>query len=343
MKKNTVVEIETTAESLLTGEDAAIQSIECVVKTLGTDAASGISETEAISRIKRFGRNELEDEKSAPFIVKLLNQFKDFLILILIVAAVISAALGEVFDASIILAIVVINAFLGAIQENRAEKALEALKKMSAPFARVKRGGEIREVPAAELVPGDLVELIAGDVVPADLRLVLSANLQANESALTGESVPVHKDAMALYDEVPGIGDRLNMVFSGTEITYGRGEGIVVSTASKTEIGKIADRLKSIETEATPLQENLNRLGKILGILFLAICAIIFAVGLLQGGEPVSYTHLDVYKRQAPTTTASIATNTHSLRHTAFLLITDQLPIQHLSGLPLPTIPAQPE
>jgi Ca2+-transporting ATPase len=288
MKKNTVVEIETTAESLLTGEDAAIQSIECVVKTLVTDTASGISETEAISRIERFGRNELEDEKSAPFIVKLLNQFKDFLILVLIVAAVISAALGEVFDASIILAIVVINAFLGAIQENRAEKALEALKKMSAPFARVKRGGEIREVPAAELVPGDLVELIAGDVVPADLRLVLSANLQANESALTGESVPVHKDAMALYDEVPGIGDRLNMVFSGTEITYGRGEGIVVSTASKTEIGKIADRLKSIETEATPLQENLNRLGKILGILFLAICAIIFAVGLLQGGEPLA-------------------------------------------------------
>jgi Ca2+-transporting ATPase len=288
MKKNTVVEIETTSECLMTGEEASIQSIECVVESLGTDTASGISETEAVSRLERFGRNELEDEKSAPFIVKLLNQFKDFLILILIVAAVISAALGEIFDACIILAIVVINAFLGAIQENRAEKALEALKKMSAPFARVKRGGEIREVPAAELVPGDLVELVAGDVVPADLRLVLSANLQANESALTGESVPVHKDAAARYEEVPGIGDRLNMVYSGTEITYGRGEGVVVSTASKTEIGKIADRLKSIETEATPLQENLNRLGKILGILFLAICAIIFAVGLLQGGEPLA-------------------------------------------------------
>ncbi len=288
MKKTTVIENETTSDSILTGEEASVRSIECVVEKLGTDASSGITEAEAASRLERFGRNELEGEKGTPFIVKLLNQFKDFLILILIVAAIISAALGEIFDASIILAIVVINAFLGAIQENRAEKALEALKKMSAPFARVKRGGEVLEIPAAELVPGDLVELIAGDVVPADLRIVVSANLQANESALTGESVPVPKDATVLYDEVPGIGDRLNMLYSGTEITYGRGEGVVVSTASKTEIGKIADRLKSIETEITPLQINLNRLGKVLGILFLVICAIIFVVGLLQGGEPLA-------------------------------------------------------
>lgn len=288
MKKSKVVESETTSEHVLTGEEASVQSIEHVVKVLKTDTVSGISEADAASRLERFGRNELEGEKATPFIVKLLNQFKDFLVLILIVAVIISAVLGEILDASIILAIVIINALLGVFQENRAEKALEALKKMSAPFARVKRGGEICEVPAAELVPGDLVELIAGDVVPADLRLVLSVNLQANESALTGESVPVHKDAAALYDEVPGIGDRLNMVFSGTEITYGRGEGIVVSTAEKTEIGKIADRLKSIETEVTPLQQNLNRLGKILGLLFLVICALIFGVGLLQGGKPLA-------------------------------------------------------
>ncbi len=286
MKKNTVAELDTTTDNFLTGEEATVRSIESVVQTLETDASLGISEAEATTRIERFGRNELEGEKSTPFIIKLLNQFKDFLILILIAAAIISAALNEIFDASIILAIVIINALLGAIQENRAEKALEALKKMSAPFARVKRSGEIREVPAAELVPGDLVELEAGDVVPADLRLIMSVNLQANESALTGESVPVSKDAMAMYEEIPGIGDRLNMLYSGTEITYGRGEGLVVSTASKTEIGKIADRLKSIETEVTPLQQNLNRLGKLLGILFLVICAIIFGVGLLQGGEP---------------------------------------------------------
>lgn len=288
MKKTTVVDYETTSDRMLTGEDASIQSIECVVKTLETDAASGITEVEASERLARYGRNELEGEKGTPFIVKLINQFKDFMILILIVAAIISAALGEIIDASIILAIVIINALLGAIQESRAEKAIEALKEMSAPFARVKRGGEIREVPAAELVPGDLVELIAGDVVPADLRIVMSANLQANESALTGESVPVNKDVTVVYDEVPGIGDRLNMLYSGTEITYGRGEGIVVSTGSKTEIGKIADRLKSIEPEMTPLQKNLNRLGKLLGVFFLIICAVVFVVGLLQGGEPLA-------------------------------------------------------
>ncbi len=288
MKRNSVVEVETTSTSLLTGEEAAIQTIERVVETLETDMSSGLSEAEAALRLERFGHNELEGEKGTPFIVKLLGQFKDFLVLILIAAAIISAVLGEMIDAAIIMAIVVVNALLGAIQENRAEKAIEALKKMSAPYARVKRGGEIREVPAAEIVPGDLVELIAGDVVPADLRLVLSANLQSNESALTGESVPVHKDAEALYDEVPGIGDRLNMVYSGTEITYGRGEGVVVSTASGTEIGKIADRLKGIETEVTPLQDNLNRLGKILGVFFLIVCAVIFGVGLLQGGEPLA-------------------------------------------------------
>ncbi len=286
MIEKTDTATDTIAESPLTGEKAATLPIQEVIQTLKTDASQGITEQEAASRLAHFGRNELAGEKSTPFAVKLLNQFKDFLILILIAAAVISAVLNEIFDASIILAIVVINALLGAIQENRAEKALEALKKMSAPFARVKRDGEVRQVPAAELVPGDLVELEAGDVVPADLRLIMSANLQANESALTGESVPVQKDASALYEEVPGIGDRHNMLYSSTEVTYGRGEGLVVTTASKTEIGKIADRLKSIETEVTPLQQNLNRLGKILGILFLVICAVIFGVGLLQGGEP---------------------------------------------------------
>ncbi|NLA70979.1 MAG: cation-translocating P-type ATPase [Clostridiaceae bacterium] len=281
-------DVRQTAVSLLSGEEATITSVEEVERLLGSDIKAGLTDQEAKQRLEIHGRNELEGEKSSPFILKLFDQFKDFLILILIGAAIISAILGESIDAIIILAVVVINAILGAVQENQAEKALAALKKMSAPYARVIRAGTTHELPATELVPGDLVELSAGDIVPADIRLFDSSNLRANESALTGESLPVSKDAKAIYNEVPGIGDRTNMVFSGMEIAYGRGNGLVVSTAAATEIGKIADRLKSIEAELTPLQVNLNKLGKILGILFLFISAIVFGVGLLQGGQPLA-------------------------------------------------------
>ncbi len=272
----------------ISGEAASITAIDQVGALLRTDPEQGLDDLEAKARLEEVGKNELEGEKRTPLAVQLLNQFKDFLIIILIAAAAISAALGETIDAAIIFAVVLINAVLGAVQENQAEKALDALKKMSAPYARVIRGGQTRELPAAELVPGDLVELEAGDVVPADIRLLASVNLKANESALTGESVPVAKDASVLFDEIPGIGDRTNMVFSGMEITYGRGEGWVVSTGAQTEIGKIADRLKHIESEMTPLQVNLNKLGKVLGIFCLLVCAIIFGVGLLQGGEPLA-------------------------------------------------------
>ena len=280
-------EAEKTA-GFISGEAASITAIDQVGALLRTDPEQGLDDLEAKARLEEVGKNELEGEKRTPLAVQLLNQFKDFLIIILIAAAAISAALGETIDAAIIFAVVLINAVLGAVQENQAEKALDALKKMSAPYARVIRGGQTRELPAAELVPGDLVELEAGDVVPADIRLLASINLKANESALTGESVPVAKDASVLFDEIPGIGDRTNMIFSGMEITYGRGEGWVVSTGAQTEIGRIADRLKHIESEMTPLQVNLNKLGKVLGIFCLLVCAIIFGVGLLQGGEPLA-------------------------------------------------------
>lgn len=272
----------------ISGEEACLTEASQVGALLQTDPERGLEDSQAEKRLEEFGRNELEGEKRTSLVVQLLNQFKDFLILILIAAAAISAALGETIDAAIIFAVVLINAVLGAVQENQAEKALDALKKMSAPYARVIRSGETRELPAADLVPGDLVQFEAGDVVPADIRLLASVNLKANEAALTGESLPVAKDASARFSVLPGVGDRSNMIFSGMEITYGRGKGFVVSTGAETEIGRIADRLKHIETEMTPLQVNLNRLGKILGIFCLLVCAIIFGVGLLQGGEPLA-------------------------------------------------------
>ncbi|NLA82248.1 MAG: cation-translocating P-type ATPase [Clostridiaceae bacterium] len=276
------------AAKKLSGEEASLKSFDEVESLLASSRQQGLTSQEARSRLELYGPNMLEGEKSPPFIVKLLNQFKDFLIIVLLVAALVSAFLGERIDAIIIMAVVIINAVLGAVQENQAEKALEALKKMSAPFARVIRDGETMELPAADLVPGDLVELEAGDVIPADIRLFESVNLRANEAALTGESLPSSKDAQARFDQLPGLGDRANMVFSSMEIAYGRGRGLVVSTAADTEIGKIADRLKGIESEMTPLQLNLNRLGKWLGILCLLISAAIFGVGLLQGGQPLA-------------------------------------------------------
>ncbi len=273
---------------LFTSEKACTTSIDVLEQALETDRTQGLSDQAVRDRLERLGKNELEGEKKTSFILKLLDQFKDFLILVLVIAAVISAFLGETIDAIIILAVVIINAVLGAIQENQAEKAIDALKKMSAPLARVIRQGKTEEIEARELVPGDLVILQAGDVIPADMRLIESVNLRVNEAALTGESVPVEKDANQLFDQPPGIGDRTNLAYSGMAVTYGRALGFVVATANNTEIGKIADRLKGIDVEMTPLQLNLNRLGKILGVLCLVISAVIFGVGLLQGGEPLS-------------------------------------------------------
>ena len=259
-----------------------------VLEHYEVDPQVGLTSAEAESRRLHFGPNRLEEEKKETFLQKLLNQFKDFLIIILIIAAALSGALGEMADAIIILAIVVVNAILGVIQEGRAEKAIEALQKMSAPSARLLRNGEQMLLPAEDLVPGDIVILEAGDIVPADIRLLRSSNLKAEESSLTGESVPVEKDAAFSTKEEKGIGDRSNMVFSGTSITYGSASGVVVLTGENTEVGSIATRLKSIESEATPLQKNLNHLGKVLGIVCIVVCILVFVAGLLQGGEPVT-------------------------------------------------------
>jgi len=250
---------------------------------LSTDENLGLNEQEATQRIEKYGKNELEAQAKKSFAAKLAEQFKDFLIIILIVAAGISAAVGEVQDSVVILAIVVINAVLGIVQEGKAEKSVEALQKMSAPNAKVIRDGKQKEVPSANVVPGDIVVLEAGDIIPADVRLIESSNLKIEEASLTGESVPVDKDAKETIIGTAGIGDRHNMGFSSTIVTYGRGKGLVVETGTKTEIGHIATTIQSYEEELTPLQIKLNQLGKVLGTACIVICIVVFAVGLLQG------------------------------------------------------------
>jgi P-type Ca2+ transporter type 2C len=246
---------------------------------------NGITREEANERIQEFGYNEFKEKKTKSTFQRFIEQFKDFLVIVLIVAAVISGALGEVADAVIILAIVILNAYLGVVQENKAEESLKALKKMAAPLANILRNGVVMEVAARELVPGDLVLLEAGKYVPADLRLIESANLKIEESSLTGESVPVEKNDETIDDANISLGDRKNMAFMSSMVTYGRGKGIVVATGMNTEIGKIADMIASVEEEKTPLQQKLEEVGKLLGIAALVICGIIFAVGWLQGRE----------------------------------------------------------
>jgi Ca2+-transporting ATPase len=244
---------------------------------------NGLSKHEAQERINEYGYNEFKEKQTKSTLQRFLEQFKDFLVIILIIAAVISGFLGEVADSIIILAIVVLNAFLGVIQENKAEESLKALKKMAAPLAHVIRDGMSMEVPARELVPGDIVILEAGKYVPADLRLIETSNLKIEESSLTGESVPVEKNDTVIDDANVPIGDRKNMAFMSSMVTYGRGKGIVVATGMNTEIGKIADMISNVEDEKTPLQKKLEEVGKGLGIAALIICAIMFGVGVIEG------------------------------------------------------------
>jgi Ca2+-transporting ATPase len=260
------------------------QTREQVLEQLGADPLAGLTAAEAMARLVRFGANTLREKKRESWLVKLAGQFKDVMVLILIAASLVSGLLGEWIDALVILAIVVINAVLGLVQEGKAERAIEALQKMTAPQARVIRDGAQQLIQAADLVPGDVVLLEAGDLVPADLRLLESAVLKAEEASLTGESLPVEKDAgRVLEAEVP-LGDRCNLLFMSTPITYGRGRGVVYATGSQTEIGQIADRLQTIKDEATPLQRNLNQLGKWLGIVCVVVCAIVFVQGMVMGG-----------------------------------------------------------
>ncbi|MCG0276398.1 MAG: calcium-transporting P-type ATPase, PMR1-type [Thermosediminibacteraceae bacterium] len=258
-----------------------LQSTEAA-EILKTHLSKGLSSEVAQQRLKEYGYNELEAKKGPTLFEMFLNQFKDFLVLILIAASIVSIFVGEVIDSVVIIFIVILNAILGVAQEYKANKALEALKKMAAPEAKVIRDSTVQVIPARELVPGDVVLLEAGNYVPADLRLVESVNLKIDESALTGESVPVEKNAEVVFSgEVP-LGDRTNCAFMGTVVTYGRGKGLVVSTGMRTEIGLIAKMLETYQEELTPLQKKLEQTGKVLGIASLVICGVVFTMGLLR-------------------------------------------------------------
>lgn len=259
------------------------KTIEEVIKVFGSNPITGLSQKESEVQREKFGPNQLETKKPKTILAMFFAQLNDILIYILIAAAVISALLGETSDAVIIAIVIVINATVGIIQESKAEKALDALKKLSTPKAVVRRDGELKEIPSREVVPGDIIIIDAGRYVPCDLRLIETANLKIEESTLTGESVPVDKDAALVLtgDDIP-LGDQKNMLFMSTLATYGRGVGIAVSTGMNTQIGKIAKMLDEDVDAETPLQKKLAELGKFLGIGALAICALMFIVGVLQ-------------------------------------------------------------
>ena len=263
-----------------------------VEKELQTDINKGLANEQVKERTEKYGLNELQEAKKKSLLQRFLDQFKDFSIIVLIIAAIVSGAVGiaqgeGVTDTIIILIVVVVNAVIGVVQESKAEKSLEALQKLSDHAAKVIRNGSMSVIPAKELVPGDIVVLDTGDYIPADLRIIEAVNLKSQESSLTGESVPVEKSVEKLDDKEIGIGDRVNMLFSSSLVTYGRGKGIVVETGMTTEVGKIAEMINETEEQITPLQQKLNKLGKTLGITAIIICVVIFIIGLFQQKEPI--------------------------------------------------------
>lgn len=258
-----------------------------VLNKLNTVAAHGLSTAEVESRMQAYGPNQLTEAPPTSFWQMLWEQFNNFVVILLIVAAIVSAALGDFIEAGAIMAIVILNAGLGVIQEQRAEQALAALRRLASPEAHVLRDGTRQTIPAHQLVPGDVVILEAGNYVPADVRLVEAINLRVEEAALTGESVPVQKDASARLESDIPLGDRKNTAFMGTLINYGRGKGVVVNTGMRTQIGMIAEMLQSVQQEPTPLQRRLDQLGKTLGWAALAVCALVFVVGWIRGFNPV--------------------------------------------------------
>ena len=270
------------------------KTVDETVNELKTNEESGLTTEEVNTRKEKYGLNELAKKKKKSTFVKFLEQFKDFMIIVLIISAVISGIVGVkqeglsgMTDTIIILVVIIANAIIGVLQENKAEKSLEALQKLSSHVAKVMRNGKLLTIPSRELVPGDVVILETGDYVPADLRIIEAVNLKAQESALTGESVPVEKMSARIEDEKVGIGDRINMLFASSLITYGRGKAIVVETGMNTEVGKIANIINSAEEGETPLQAKLNKLGKTLGIVALIICFVIFGIGLLYGKDVI--------------------------------------------------------
>ncbi len=248
--------------------------------------SQGLSREEAARRLREYGPNRIQEEKRRTKAAMFLDQFKSFMIYVLIAAAAVSGALGEWADAAIIFAIVLLNAVMGMMQESNAEQAMQALRDMSAPHATVRRGGAAERIPAAEVVAGDIVLLDAGDLVPADLRLLESGSLQIQESALTGESVPVEKNTAPVQADAP-LGDRLCMAYAQSLVSYGRGVGLCVGTGMQTEVGRIADMVQKADSTETPLKKRLENLGKTLGTACIAVCLVMFGVGLLYGREAI--------------------------------------------------------
>lgn len=261
-------------------------------RLLNTNATTGLSPAEATNRLERYGYNEFDKKKHKSLFAKFISQFKSFMILVLLAAAAVSGAVGYIngegfTDAVIILIIVILNACIGTAQEAKAGKALEALEKLSAPLCKVIRNGQIETISSREIVPGDLIVVETGDLLPADMRLSEAVNLQIQEAALTGESLPENKLTTAIEGEPP-LGDRENMGFSSCVVSYGRGKGIAVATGPHTEVGKIAALIQSVPETKTPMQAKIDQLGKFLGITALAVCTLIFITGLLQGREILS-------------------------------------------------------
>ena len=264
-----------------------------VEKQMQTNIEFGLNEKQVKDKQNRFGLNKLEEKKKESIVIKFIKQFNDFMIIILIIASIISAVVARLegsndyFDSIIIIAIVVFNAIMGLVQEAKAEKSLEALKKMTAPTCRIKRNGKISTIKSEQIVPGDIVLLEAGNYVPADCRLISSSNLKIEESSLTGETVPVLKEANSILKEKTALGDMVNMAFSTTIVVNGHGEAIVTDIGMNTKVGKIAKMIITNEAPETPIQKKLGEVGKSLGIACLGICLLIFAIGLLKKIEPI--------------------------------------------------------
>ena len=264
-----------------------------LIRELGTNESSGLTTAEVKKRLEQYGYNQIESESGKSFVRMFLEQFRSFMIIVLLVAAAVSGVVGVMegeglLDTYIIMGILIVNALIGAVQEKRAETSLEALKELAAPLSKVLRNGSVTEVSTRELVPGDMVILETGAVIPADIRLTEAVNLKIQESSLTGESVPVDKTSETLGGPDIPLGDRKNMAFSSGMVTYGRGRGVVVTTGMQTQVGRIADMLQHAGDTETPMSRRLNQLGRMLGIVALAICALIFGVGVLYGNPVMS-------------------------------------------------------
>lgn len=278
-------ELTTNVEDFKQELDPYLLSSDEVLERMQVEADAGLSLDQVKQRQKKFGPNKLKEEEKTPMWKRFVAQFKDLMVLILIAAAILSGIIGDWVEAIVILIVVIVNAVLGVVQEGKAADAVEALQDMSSPTARVLRDGEQRIVKSEDIVPGDIVILETGDIVPADARLIEASNLQVDESALTGESTAVSKDADARLHDKVGIGDRANMVFDSTAVTYGHGKAVITSIGQETEMGAIADQLTNIEQEKTPLQKSLDQLSIYLSIIVLVVIAITFLMGILRNGD----------------------------------------------------------